>query len=338
MWLAWLARPVLTPFLFAFIIAYLLAPWMDWCVQGGIPRILAVLITYAVVGGGLFTLSVYLTPLLVQQSLWLVHRLPEWTRALAAYWSYSLTRVHQAPIPELIRRLLAQSSSHIEARLFVILKSVLKTVFGLVPGILSIVVAPVLAFFILKDLERIRRTFWGLVPIGWRPGIFKLGVDIDDALNGFLRGQLLVALVVAVLASAWTFVLNIPFALLIGALAGITDVIPYVGPIVGAIPAVILALTVSPWKALYVVCGFIVIHQLEGTVIAPKVVGDSVGLHPLVVMFVLLVGGEVYGLVGLLLAVPLTAVGKVVLVHAIERLAECGLHRDKVTTSGDRSL
>ncbi len=289
---------------------------------------LAVIVTYAVLGGLLLALSAYLVPLLLQQSLWLVHRLPEWARALAAYWSAFLTRVHQAPVPELIRRLLTQSSRHIEARLFVILKSVLKTALDLVPGILSVVVAPILAFFVLKDLERIRSKFWALVPIGWRPAVFKLGVEVDDALNGFLRGQLLVALAVAVLAAGWTFVLKIPFALLIGALAGITDVLPYLGPIAGAIPAVILALTVSPWKALYVVCGFIVIHQLEGTVIAPKVVGDSVGLHPLVVMLALLVGGEVYGLAGLLLAVPLTAVGKVVLVHLMQGLAECGLSRD----------
>jgi predicted PurR-regulated permease PerM len=86
-----------------------------------------------------------------------------------------------------------------------------------------------------------------------------------------------------------------------------------------------LALTISPWKVVYVIIGFIVIHQLEGTVIAPKVVGESVGLHPLIVIFSLLVGGDVGGLMGLLLAVPITAVAKVAVQHVFRRLTETGL-------------
>jgi predicted PurR-regulated permease PerM len=130
----------------------------------------------------------------------------------------------------------------------------------------------------------------------------------------------MVAVVVGLLSTVWMIVLKIPFALLIGAVAAVTDVIPYLGPVAGAIPAVLLGLTRSPWVSLYAVLGFVVIHQLEGTVISPKVVGESVGLHPLVVIFAILAGGAIAGFWGLIIGVPLAAVLRVVLQHGYRRL------------------
>ena len=114
--------------------------------------------------------------------------------------------------------------------------------------------------------------------------------------------------------------LGIPLAFLIGVIAGVTDVIPYVGPIAGAIPAVMLGMERSPIIAVYAILGFVAIHQLEGAVIGPKIMGDYVGLHPLVVIFAILAGGEMGGLVGLLLAVPSAAVIKVIFGHLYRRL------------------
>lgn len=325
MWLAWLARPVLTPFLFAFVIAYLIAPLVECGVRLGIPRLVVILVIYLVVGGILVLAGIYLIPMLLQESLHLIRQLPNWTTAVERYWSFWLRRLHQAPIPSSVRKALTQSTHHLETNLFQIVRSLLTIVWRLVPGLISAFVAPILAFFVLKDLDRIRSRFWSVIPLEWRPAVFKLGLDVDRTLNGFIRGQLLVALAVGILSAMWTAFLGIPFAILIGALAAITDVLPYLGPVVGAIPAIILAFTISPWKVAYVVAGFIVIHQLEGTVIAPKVVGESVGLHPLIVIFALLVGGEVDGITGLLLAVPLTAVVKVVIAHLFRRLSVTGV-------------
>ncbi len=320
MWLAWVTRPVLTPFLFAFVIAYLLAPLVDWCGRRGIPRIVAILAIYLVFGGSLALAGVYVAPRLLQESLRMIHRLPVWTKAVEGYWSFWLTKLHQAPMPASLRAMLDQTTQRLATYLLGLVQSVLRLALGMVPGAISLLLAPILAVFVLKDLDRIRSRFWTLIPWTLRPAVYKLGLDIDQALNGFIRGQLMVALFVGLLSAAWTLALGIPFALLIGALAGVTDVLPYLGPIVGAIPAVILALTISPWKVAYVVIGFVIIHQLEGTVIAPKVVGDSVGLHPLIVIFALLGGAELAGVTGLLLAVPSAAVIKVGVVHAFRRL------------------
>lgn len=321
-WLGWIARPVFAPFLLAVVTAYLLAPLVEFVTRRGMPRSLAILLIYALLGAAVVGLGLYLIPLMVQESVGLIRRLPTWTRDLQGFWSLWLTRLHEAPLPPSLRQSLNQTARHLESHLFSLLKSVLKALFGLVPGVLSILVAPILAFFILKDLDRIRRHFWALIPVEWRPAVFKLGLDVDRSLSGFIRGQLMVALFVGMMATLWTALLRVPFAPLIGALAAVTDVVPYIGPIVGAIPAVILAFVTSPWKALYVILGFVVIHQLEGSVVGPKVMGESVGLNPLVVIFSLLVGGEVAGLAGLLLAVPAAAVVKVMVVHLYRRLTE----------------
>lgn len=322
LWLLWTTRAVLLPFVFALVLSYLLAPAVDAIVHHGrINRVLAILLVYVLVALGFALAIFYMIPLLIQESVRVIQMVPGLVAGAQADWDYWLTKFHQAPIPPSIRQALNATGQHLEAQLFTALKRAIAAMFGLFPGVVSLLVSPVLAFYLLKDLDRIRARFWSVVPVEWQAAVYKLGFDVDEALNGFIRGQLAVALVVGGLSAAWAAALGIPFAALIGAVAGVTDVIPYVGPIAGAVPAVILGLTQSPWIAAYAVAGFVAIHQLEGTVIAPKVVGESVGLHPLIVIFAILAGGEMAGLMGLLLGVPVAAVLKVVLSHLYHRLA-----------------
>ncbi|MCY0908154.1 MAG: AI-2E family transporter [Sulfobacillus thermotolerans] len=316
----WSARVVLLPFVFAIVIAYLVAPPVEWFVKHHVHRVVAILLVYAALGMVITGVIVYMVPLWVQETVKMIHLIPALTRQLQQTWNYWLMRFHQAPMPLSVRRAIDETGVRWENKLFGLSKTVLSTLFGVLPGLLSLIVSPILAFYLLKDMERIRARFWQVIPVKWHAEVYVLGLDIDRALNGFIRGQLLVALVVGVLSGLWVGILGIPLALLIGAIAGITDIIPYVGPIAGALPAVVLALDRSSWTAIYAVLGFVAIHQLEGTVIGPKVMGDSVGLHPLVVIFAILAGGEIGGVAGLLLAVPATAVIKVVMAHLYRRL------------------
>ncbi len=115
--------------------------------------------------------------------------------------------------------------------------------------------------------------------------------------------------------------LGVEFALMLGIFAGLAEIIPYFGPIIGAVPAVGLAILKSKWLAVKVAIAFLVIHQLEGNIISPKILGDKVGLHPLVVIFSLLAGGELYGLPGMLLAVPAAAILRVIVRFALQKAA-----------------
>lgn len=319
LWILWVARPILTPFVFAFVLSYLLAPPVEFFSRFGLRRYAAILLVYTLLAMGVAAVVLYLAPLLFRESFEVVRRVPGWAMSAQNAWSYWLTVFHEAPVPAALRGLMNQTATHLQHALFGVLKGMMGTAFGLVPGVLSLLIAPILAFYVLKDLDRIRLRFWALLPIDWHPAAYKMGLDVDRVLNGFIRGQLLVALTVGILSAAWMAVLHIPFALLVGFLSAVTDIIPYVGPIVGALPAIALALTISPLQAVWVVLGFLTIHQLEGAVIGPKVMGDSVGLHPLMVIFAILAGGELAGVTGLLLAVPATAVLKVVFGHLYQR-------------------
>ncbi|MDA8206325.1 MAG: AI-2E family transporter [Thermaerobacter sp.] len=320
-WLMASARGVLFPFFLAFVLAYLLAPLVEvLSLYGRIHRVIAILLVYALFGLVVFAGVVYAIPTLVQESVHLIKYLPNLATAVQTSWNYWLERFYHQPMPEPIRSAITSTGAHLKTQLLRALNGLVGAAFGLVPGMLSFLIAPILAFYLLADLHRIRERFWQFVPVDWQASVHKLGFDLDSALNGYIRGQLIVALVVGVLSSAWMMVLHIPFALLIGAVAALTDVVPYVGPIAGAIPAVLLGLMQSPWVSLYAVLGFIVIHQLEGTVISPKVVGDSVGLHPLVVIFAILAGGEIGGFTGLLVGVPVAAALKVLLAHLYRRV------------------
>lgn len=318
--LLWYTRAVLTPFLFALVLAYLLAPLVETFARHGIHRIWAILMVYTLLGIAMAAGIIYMIPLLVQESIHVIHMVPSLVSGAQGSWDGWLRRLHQAPIPAPLRAAINATGNHLQGQLLNIVKGLLGAMFGLVPGMLSLIVAPVLGFYFLKDLERMRMRFWDIVPVGWRSSMFKLGFDVDRTLNGFIRGQLTVALVVGVLSTLWVFTLGIPFPLLIGAVVTLTDVIPYVGPIAGALPAVLLALNISPLTALYTILGFVAVHQLESAVIAPKVMGESVGLHPLVVVFAILAGGALGGFLGLLVAVPTAGVLKVLLGHLYRRL------------------
>jgi predicted PurR-regulated permease PerM len=182
------------------------------------------------------------------------------------------------------------------------------------------VVIPIVAIYLLVESTRIHRGAVSLIPPSARPKTLAILDGINAVLGGFIRGQLLVAIIVGVLTAVMLTLLHVRFAILIGLLAGLFNVIPYVGAFVGAAPAVIIALiTNGPLSALLVIGGFVVINQLEGHLIAPNVVGPSVGLSPLAVILALLAGGELFGLLGLLVAVPTAGIIKVLFVNLVPR-------------------
>lgn len=317
----WVARQALLPLGLAGMTAYLLAPLVAWLEHRRIHRVVAIFFGYALTALVITGMGVYLVPLIVQQSAALARALPRWMTTAQSTWDRYLVAIHQAPLPLGLRGALNHVVAQIDGVLLKTVSTTLTAAVSLLPWLLAALVAPVLAFYLLKDLRVIQRRLWQLVPLDWQPAVYKLGRDLDSAMAGYIRGQLLVALLVGVLAGLWTLVLGIRFPVLVGAIAGLTDVVPYVGPVMGALPAVWLGLMHSPSTALYAVLGFVAIHQLEGTVISPQVVGDAVGLHPLMVVVAVLAGAEWAGLFGMLVAVPVVAAVRIVGQHLYHRLA-----------------
>ncbi|MDP9111375.1 MAG: AI-2E family transporter, partial [Candidatus Eremiobacteraeota bacterium] len=178
------------------------------------------------------------------------------------------------------------------------------------------VVIPVVAAYMLMEAEEIKRSIVGMIPGSARPRTLKIISDLDKVIGGFIRGQLIVAGSVGALITLLLLILHVKYALLIGIAAGILDVIPYVGALAGWLPAFFIALFTNGWQnALFVTIGIVVINQLEGHIIAPNVVSKSVELTPLIVVIALIAGGELLGIAGLLIAVPIAGVIRVVIMN-----------------------
>lgn len=182
--------------------------------------------------------------------------------------------------------------------------------------LLIFILAPIFAFYLLVDLPHLRRVAEGLIPAAARHDVILVSRRVNHALGGFFRGQLVVALIVGIMSSVGLWMIDLPFWLIIGMIAGFFNLIPLIGPWVGGVPAVIIALTTrDPLTAVWAALVLLIVQQIDNHFVSPLVMKRAVKLHPVVVMVVLLLGGSLFGFFGLLVAVPVTAALKIIFGH-----------------------
>jgi len=300
------------------LLAYLVLP-MVRRLNERLPLWAALTIVY---GGGALTivLSVYLLlPVMIAQAQQLIADIPAMERVARSY----LSTTHN-PIVTHFPPALRGYASKVPAQLSTELQHIGTSMTShVVPALLSLVTVaalsaaiPVVSIYMLAESATIKRFFARMVPAPRRQAAMDILSDIDSVIGGFVRGQLIVAGVVAALATFALFVLHVPYALLIGVWAGIADVIPYVGPFAGGIPAVLVALFANGWpNAVLVVVAFTIINQIEAHLLGPRIVSKTVQLTPLAVIFALLIGAHILGFLGLLIAVPVAGIIHVILVR-----------------------
>ena len=183
---------------------------------------------------------------------------------------------------------------------------------SLVKSISRIILIPVIAFYFILDKDKIIARIKSLVPYRRKDNIYSLAREIDEVNSQFVRGRLIMALFVGISTGILLFILNIEFAIVIGMITTIADIVPYIGPFIGFIPAVILAFIQSTTKGIIVGIAFILIQWIENNILGPKVLGDRVGLNPIVVLLSLIVGGGMFGVIGMIFAVPFVATTKTI--------------------------
>ena len=176
--------------------------------------------------------------------------------------------------------------------------------------VLGIIIVPFWMFYVLNDQQRIMETLGSIIPERYRPDVHNLQLILGRVLASYLRGQLVLCLFVGLMATMGLMILGVKLSVLLGTIAAVFEVVPAIGPILGGIPAVLIALLTSPALALKTLILYVAIQQVENLLLVPKVTGHSVKLHPTVTMLVLLIGSEVAGIWGVLLAVPLTAIAR----------------------------
>lgn len=309
-------RAVTWPFLAALALAVLLEPIIQWIEGKGASRLAAVVTVFLILLVLLVTFLLWVVPSIIHDLNQALAKSPRYAKNLMGFFTH-YNRLFQR-LPENIQSFMNTTASRGEEFLRNLLVKIAAGILGVFSRALPLLLVPVLSFYMSLDL---RKWLTGIKRhIGQWVG--KDSVVLEKTLRvviGYVRGQLLNSIVVGILISLGLLALGVDLSLLIGALAGAFNLIPYFGPVIGAAPAVLLAGMVSPWRALYVIILFFVVNQIEAMVLAPKLIGKQVGLHPVAVIFLLLFGGEYLGFFGMLLAVPIGAVLQVLLHHYLKR-------------------
>ncbi len=336
----YLGRSAHTPFLIGLVLIYVLGPAIDRLARvrvagRRVPRGLSVLIVYVVAIVVIVQGIALLIGPLVQQILEYVRDLPRFTQALddATRRFTEFYREMQLPpgIREAIDRAIAQFGQGASNFDFGSLLPIARSIaggFGIVFGFL---IVPVWMFYILKDRPRLVEDFDRAIPPAWRRDVWAVLNIIERVFGRWLRGQLLLGLIVGLATFGGLVVLGfvidqrfLSFAILLAVIAGIFELLPIIGPILSMIPTLLVAVTVRDPAAgvIGVLVLYLIVQQLENNVLVPKVQGDAIELHPSVVIFALIVGGAIAGLLGAIFALPITAAGRDVYRYLFRRASE----------------
>lgn len=327
-WLLYLLAPVLTPFLFAATLAYLGDPVVDRLEKYRVSRTLAVVIVFLTMIVIAMALLLILIPLLQDQIMTLVKRLPviiDWLQsnllpAVSAWSGVDLSAINLAAA----RETLQENWRDVGNLLGYVLGGLGSSGQWLLVSLSYLLLVPVVTFYLLRDWDRLVDRVRVLIPERYRAGITGVVTDCDTMLAEFMRGQLAVMLSLGLIYSVGLWLVGLDFALLIGLGAGLVSFVPYLGSIVGIGVAGIVALIqfqeILP--LIYVGMVFGAGQAIEGMLLSPWLVGERIGLHPVAVIFAVMAGGQLFGFLGVLLALPAAAVVTVVLRHLHARYVQ----------------
>ena len=321
----YLARRVMTPFFIAFALAYLLDPLVDKMEDWKLSRTPAVILLLTLFFLVMVAGTVILVPLFRVQIEHLADNIPGYLNILQEWWRPLIEQIGwlepgkiQAVAQEELKKM-GELPVKILGNLTEFVWSSLSSLFNAILVAVNLFIIPVAMFYLLRDFDIINDKISRMVPPRIRDQFIDIFKEIDRVLSRFVRGQLMVATLMAGLYSAGLFACGTPMSLFIGILAGYANLVPYLGLVFGLVPALLLTfLHFQEWTPLLgVLAVFGVVQMLEGMVITPRVVGDQVGLHPVAIMLAVLVGAELFGLMGVFLAVPAAAVINVLMRRGI---------------------
>lgn len=321
-YLLYVLSPILTPFLLAAILAYLGDPLADRLEALKFPRLWAVVTVFASLIAGLALIILVLIPTIDDQIRQIIARMPDylhWFHVHIAPSLPSLLDIDTRDIASLQKTLSEHigSVSHIANRLIGSLKGPAGLI---ITWITYIFLIPVVTFYLLRDWDVMIAKIQELIPRQYRATVSELVRRCDTVLGGFLRGQLLVMAGLGIIYTIGLGIVGLEMAVMIGLFAGFVSFVPYLGLIVGIVVAGVMALIqFQDWlHPLGVVVVFLTAQLIEGTILTPKLVGDRTGLHPVAVLFAVLAGGQLFGFMGILLALPAAAVINVFLGYCKE--------------------
>lgn len=322
-WLLWLLAPVLTPFVASALLAYIGDPLADRLQRLRLPRAIAVVCVFVLTFAALGLLVLLVLPLIQSQVSALLEALPEIVVQVEKVWLPKLTAFIGIDPGEQIGlgAFLDRYSDMAGNWGATVLRSLGRSGGALAAAVISLFLIPILTFYLLRDWDLILQRLSAIVPTQQRETVVSLARETDEVLGAFLRGQILVMISLSMIYSAGLSLVGLKFAVAIGVVAGLVSFVPYLGFVIGiGLAGLTVALEPDPWlRLLGVVATFSIGQMIEGSILTPKLVGDRIGLHPVLVIFSIAAGGQLFGFFGILLALPAAAVLSVLVRFAYHR-------------------
>lgn len=315
---------VISPLFIAIIISYLVHPLVLKLEEKKIPRTTGIILIYSGIILIATAIVIFIIPELINNTKELTNTIPNMISEYQKKFNDIISAVRSSRWSEDIKEVMFKEiNTGIQIAQNYIVESLKKSLSSMINSltlIFDLLLAMVIAYYFIKDSSSFKSLVLSFIPKKWRRNIVLTGREINLVLSNFIQGQLLVALIIGSMETIGLILVKVKYPLVLGLLGGIANIIPYFGPVIGAIPAVAVALIESPVKALWTIAVFVIVQQIDNTFVSPKIIEGKVGLHPVATILAVLIGGEFFGITGMLIAVPVTAILRIVLRRAIEAI------------------
>ncbi len=320
----YLLQPILMPFVLGALIAYLGDPLVDYLERHRLNRSSATILVFLFISQLMLVMIFFAVPLVAQQLDILISRMPGFIRWLTQVALPSLLAMLDLPADHLkaldwsgqieenwesMGRLLADAGRRVTG-----------SGMGILLGLANLALVPVVSFYLMRDWDLLMAKALRMFPVAWQARVGDLVSEGDEVVGAFLRGQFIVMCTLGLIYGSGLALIGVKLAALLGVIAGLASLVPYLGFVVGISASFIAAYSqFGEWSVLlWVAVVFAVGQAIESMVLTPVLVGDKIGLHPVAVIFALMAGGQIGGFVGVLVALPVAAVIMVFLRHAVE--------------------
>lgn len=313
-------RDIMTFLALALILTYMFSPIMKYIEGKGLSKPFAIFVVYIILFVFIFSFIFFLIPASVNQLNSLIAEIPVFTQNIKKLILNFITPRVANISPKMVENI----SLNIDNALKEIQKGLMDYVKFIVVKITNIfyliafgsILVPFILFYFLVDLELFKKNFVSYLPAQKKEEVFKIIDDVDKILSRFIRGRIFTSIIVGILETLGLYLLNIKFALIVGVVSGILNFVPFIGPVIGTFIAILFSLeNFSLIKILEIIILYIVVNQIEAFVLNPRILGKNLDLHPLTVILSFLFFGKLFGFLGILLAVPIMALIKVLFNH-----------------------
>ena len=317
-----LIQTVVLPIILSAILYYLLVPIVDFFERKGVRRIYSIIVLYLIIIGVLTILIVLVIPLLRDQIMRLIVSFPNLVNDIERMLEQVIGSQFLNQVQQTFDFNISDLASQVSNGATTILNSTFAGIGNIIGSVsktvMAIITVPFILFYLLKDGKKLPGYILKFLPISMRSHTFTVLQEMNKQISSYIRGQIVVSFCIGVLMFIGFVIIGLDYAPVLAVIASFTSVVPYLGPAIAITPALIIAVVTSPYMLLKLIIVWTIVQLIEGKFISPQIMGRNLHIHPITIIFIIIIAGNLFGVVGILLAVPGYAVLKVITTHLFE--------------------